>query len=255
MAGLHYFKFFHERFSSSTSDWSDEQVGAYMRLLIHQFQHGFIPSDPKKIKKIASKSIKNWKLFESKFFHFEDGKLINVVMHEIRNEAIKKSERNRESGRYGGKVSGKRYKSEPATAQADAEANEEQTLKLTNNHKPDKIINDFSSHPDASKVFPIEKCLEIALRDERWVKANKATRKDLEDFNQTLEKRGIYQHVPIEYKSHFANRKSKLETSGTLQTPSQNSSSSAAGQKSLEQIREERHRSQLAEVESNFKKQ
>lgn len=53
----------------------------------------------------------------------------------------------------------------------------------------------------------IESCLEIALRDERWTRANMATRKELIDFNRVLEKRGHYKRNPKDYKSHFANWK------------------------------------------------
>jgi len=45
------------------------------------------------------------------------------------------------------------------------------------------------------------------MRDKRWVKANNTSKTELEDFNKTLEKRGIYETNPGEYKSHFANWK------------------------------------------------
>lgn len=54
-------------------------------------------------------------------------------------------------------------------------------------------------------LFPIEECLLIALRDERWVEANKATRKDLEKFNNVLEGRGQYTKNPADYKNHYYN--------------------------------------------------
>lgn len=55
--------------------------------------------------------------------------------------------------------------------------------------------------------YTIEHCLTIALNDNRWVQANKATRNDLEAFNKKLEGRGIYKKNPADYKTHFHNWK------------------------------------------------
>lgn len=54
-------------------------------------------------------------------------------------------------------------------------------------------------------LFRIEECLTVAMNDPRWVKANKVTNKDLQEFNAMLEKRGIYQKNPADYKTHYAN--------------------------------------------------
>lgn len=60
---------------------------------------------------------------------------------------------------------------------------------------------------DEAIFFPIEQCLVVAMKDERWVRANKATKPDLEEFNKLLEKRGTYSKNPLDYKEHFANWK------------------------------------------------
>lgn len=57
--------------------------------------------------------------------------------------------------------------------------------------------------------FSIEECLRIALRDERWAKANKTNETELEEFNAMLERIGTYHEVPIEYKRYFGNWKAK----------------------------------------------
>lgn len=69
--------------------------------------------------------------------------------------------------------------------------------------------------------FSIEKCLDIALKDKRWVDANKTNEAELLAFNKVLEKRSIYTKIPIEYKSHFANWKDggKLEVSAPETQP------------------------------------
>lgn len=61
----------------------------------------------------------------------------------------------------------------------------------------------------AHEFFKIEDCFTIALKDSRWVKANKATPEDLAEFNRHLESKAIYQKKPDDYKSHFASWKKK----------------------------------------------
>lgn len=58
-------------------------------------------------------------------------------------------------------------------------------------------------------IFPIEHCAEIAIRDERFVRSNKTNSTELEMFNLYLEKQGIYQHNPMDYKRYFAKLKGK----------------------------------------------
>lgn len=56
-------------------------------------------------------------------------------------------------------------------------------------------------------LFTIEHCLTVAMNDPRWVKANKVIQADLLEFNAMLEKRGVYEKNPMDYKTHFANWK------------------------------------------------
>lgn len=60
-----------------------------------------------------------------------------------------------------------------------------------------------NSHSDI--LFSIEHCITVAMNDQRWVDANKVTKKDLEAFNKLLEKRGEYEKNPMDYKKHYAN--------------------------------------------------
>lgn len=62
---------------------------------------------------------------------------------------------------------------------------------------------------DKDVLFPIEKCLEIALADERWIRSNKTDRQELEKFNQQLEGCGEYKKNPLDYKTHFYHLKRK----------------------------------------------
>lgn len=72
--------------------------------------------------------------------------------------------------------------------------------------------------------FRIEECLTVAMNDERWVKANKVTTKDLQEFNKLLERRGRYKKNPADYKEHFHNWKAggKKESFFDSKEPEQN---------------------------------
>ncbi len=86
--------------------------------------------------------------------------------------------------------------------------------------------NGFVKKMDPDIVFSIEHCLLVSLNDPRWVKANKATEKDLQEFNTLLEQRGIYEKNPLDYKTHFANWKRSGKKEESIQrndaTPSIN---------------------------------
>lgn len=64
-------------------------------------------------------------------------------------------------------------------------------------------VNDRENTPPP--LFRIEECLTVAMNDPRWVKANNVTAKDLQEFNRMLEKRGIYDKNPADYKTHYSN--------------------------------------------------
>lgn len=58
-------------------------------------------------------------------------------------------------------------------------------------------------------LYPIEECLRISLRDDRWVKANKTSEQELLKFNETLEIIGETTKNPADYKRHFGYLKRK----------------------------------------------
>lgn len=92
-----------------------------------------------------------------------------------------------------------------------SEANEADNVIVTDN-----VIERDIQEDTSEKIFTIERCLEIALVDNRWVKANKVTTTELEDFNQMLEKTGVYQKNPMDYKSHFSRWKAKGKSQETV---------------------------------------
>ena len=58
-------------------------------------------------------------------------------------------------------------------------------------------------------TFPIEHCLKIALGDQRWARANKTNETEVQFFVEYLEKQGIYDMNPWDFKKYFAKLKGK----------------------------------------------
>lgn len=99
----HWFKFYYHRILVSCSGWKDDEFGAFVKLLIHQFDKGFVPKSENELKRIISSYKKNWPLLSTKFKEEEPGKLINHVMDEIRKDRQKKAEANKINGVKGGR--------------------------------------------------------------------------------------------------------------------------------------------------------
>ena len=57
--------------------------------------------------------------------------------------------------------------------------------------------------------FSIERCKEIALKDDKWVRLNKTNETELNRFNEYLQKQSIYELNPAEYKRYFHHLKEK----------------------------------------------
>ena len=58
-------------------------------------------------------------------------------------------------------------------------------------------------------VYSIERCKEIALKDDKWVRLNKTNETELNRFNEYLQKQSIYELNPAEYKRYFHHLKEK----------------------------------------------
>lgn len=103
MNGLYHFPLYYQRLLASTIGWTDEEFGAYVRLLIYQFDKGSIPKDKKNLIRIAPSSRKNWGVLSKKFNETFDGNLINNVMEEVRQDSIVKNNKNKLNGHLGGR--------------------------------------------------------------------------------------------------------------------------------------------------------
>ena len=76
-----------------------EVKGVYIGLLIHQYDHGFLPSDLETLCLIEPEVGKVWDKLKCKFEEFEAGKLRNKKLEEVRNFWNKQ----RNNGKKGGK--------------------------------------------------------------------------------------------------------------------------------------------------------
>jgi uncharacterized protein YdaU (DUF1376 family) len=207
--GDYYFPLFYQRFYSSTQGWTEEQEGAYLRLLTYQFDKGSIPNDIKIIKKISQKAAKNWSFFQSKFVQNSEGNLINPVMDEIRQKIQEKKDKNLRNGKLGGSPKTERLLKKDESENRTVIENETERVTQT---KPIPLTNNQIIERESKKfveniTYTIEHCLVVAMSDGRWVKANHTNEKELKEFNSLLEKRGIYEKNPLDYKNHFANWK------------------------------------------------
>lgn len=75
------------------STWTDEEFGCYMRLLIEQWDKGFIPKDINRLKRLSTSIEMNWPLMKDKFSEIGEGKLANNHMEEIRIDKNKFSKK------------------------------------------------------------------------------------------------------------------------------------------------------------------
>lgn len=120
---------YYNDFRGSTQDWTDEEAGAYIRLLIYQWDKLSIPTDEKRRNKIADSAIKNWGLLSSKFPATTEGELKNERLEEIREQKKKHSEKQVANV-------AKRYKKfESYLPNNEIEIDEEETI--LDNYEPD----------------------------------------------------------------------------------------------------------------------
>jgi uncharacterized protein YdaU (DUF1376 family) len=102
-------------FTGATTGWTAEEVGAYVRLLNAQIEHGGIPSDVRRLARIAGMDSAAFEgvwsaLLAEKFPPLEDGsgRLANPKMAHERQRATGLSEVSRLNGRKGGRPRSKK---------------------------------------------------------------------------------------------------------------------------------------------------
>ena len=90
------FPLYYNDLDRSTKTWTDEEFGAYVRLLMEQWDKGFIPKDYQRLTRIATSLDKNWPMLKEKVVEV-DGNLQNLRLEEIRLRKSKFKEKQRDN--------------------------------------------------------------------------------------------------------------------------------------------------------------
>lgn len=172
------------------------QKGCYIDILIAQFNDG--PLSLEKIRTVLGQDQANWTVLSSKFKQDSNGLFYNERLAaevEKRNGFIM-------SRSVNGRKKGKKKALDKAYAfHMD---------KLPENINRNGIKNGFQKGGvGENEIFAIEDCLKIALRDPRWVRANKTDHNEIENFNHYLERQALYSMNPADYKKYFAKLKGR----------------------------------------------
>ena len=98
MSRMPWFPFYASDFKTSTESYTNEEVGAYIRLLCSQWDKGVLPSDPSRLARMAGYADANafaslWDILRDKFSQTKDG-YINPEMEEHREQQKKVCDQN-----------------------------------------------------------------------------------------------------------------------------------------------------------------
>jgi len=102
MGKLPAFPLYASDFYMDTATWENDELGAYLRLLLYEWINGGLPDDTYKLAKIAKESqrkfVDKWKNLSHKFTLNGNGLLINQKMESVRQEKLYYIESQREKG-------------------------------------------------------------------------------------------------------------------------------------------------------------
>lgn len=102
MAANPIFPLYYNDMDRSTRDWTDEEFGCFMRLLIHQWAQGEIPKDHQRLNRIVTSLGSSWVTVGLKFSETKTG-MINERLEEIREERLSYLKKQQENGKKGGR--------------------------------------------------------------------------------------------------------------------------------------------------------
>lgn len=107
------FPLYYNDMDRSTKTWTNAEYGAYVRLLVHQWDQGSIPEDAERLEMIAPGLHKVWNTVKEKFTQLEPGKLYNLRLEVIRKEREEFSKLQSGRGKGGGNPNFKKGKPNP----------------------------------------------------------------------------------------------------------------------------------------------
>jgi len=194
------FLFYSQDWIVGTSFMTMEERGQYITLLALIHQHGHL--SPERVGLVLGYGLGKPNLsIQSKFQIDENGCWFNERLDAEIQKRAKYIDKQVDNGKKGGRPKTQTKPKDNPTTNPNTNPNESISFSSSFSNKKD-------SNTDFPPQFSIEHCITVAMNDDRWVKANKVKEQDLKQFNLTLEKRGIYQKNPADYKTHFANWRS-----------------------------------------------
>lgn len=194
-----------DNWSGGTKGFSRHQKGCYMDLLESQFYLG--PLSLEQIKNILGSDFNQWEKLKPKFETDGNGNFFNERLELEKNKRKRYSE-SRSSNRK--KKDMKNISVSNDLDMLNTPEIETETVLLKEG--TGENFKQQTTPPPVTEVpvWTIEHCLEVSLRDQRWVSANKTNREELQTFNKMLEAEGTYQKTAIDYKAHFSRWKRKV---------------------------------------------
>lgn len=160
------FPLYYNDIDRSTKTWTDEEFGAYMRLLMEQWDKGYLPNDYQRLTRIATSLDKNWSLLKDKFPAI-DGVLKNPVLEAHRDKRAKHKQKQKENIQ-------KRYQKSTKNLPLEEE-NEIENEKLNlNNEFKTEIFEDWISWGN----------LIVSDLDQHWhaIRGRKVSREEMDSF-------------------------------------------------------------------------
>lgn len=119
-------RFYFADFDMDTADLSCEEVGAYMRLLSHQWEHEVVPKTMQKRARICRISARKMKTIWDeigRFFVANEQGFLNERMEDERRKQAEYRRKQAEAGRKGGQSRGSSDPSSNPSSETQAESN------------------------------------------------------------------------------------------------------------------------------------
>jgi uncharacterized protein YdaU (DUF1376 family) len=164
-------------FDMDTATWENDEVGAYLRLLLYEWVNGGLPEDTYRLSKIVRESEKKfigkWKNLSTKFHLNGNGLLVNEKLEFVRQEKAQFIESQREKGKRSAK---KRWGDRVTPV----------IMAVTERLQPESNPSSSSSSSSSSKKKHLTKQV---LSDEEWIAKIKEINPwlDWDDLNREMD--------------------------------------------------------------------
>lgn len=179
------FLFYPNDWIGGTMGMTFEEKGAYMELLMLQFNRGHMTSHM-----IGHTVGQLWVKIKDKFIQDDDGLWYNPRL-EIEKEKRRTFTLSRRNNKKG--VNQHNLKSGHMTSHM--------TSHMTYHMENENSIVESNTNTVTTE-FSLQHCKEIALRDESWVSKNKITPQAIDRFIEAMLKDGDYVKTPKDFKKH-----------------------------------------------------